>query len=81
MCVVDCNETTIGKYAGSRDEQGEKSKEKEDIKPMVMRNIRQTFLCHPFPSAAPKRKEGPNLPRTLLNPLARTRRAHSTPQS
>jgi hypothetical protein len=40
--VVDCYETTIKeKYAEGRDEAGTRSK---DIRPMVMRNIRQTFL-------------------------------------
>ena len=78
MCVVDCDETTKEKYAGSRDEQGSKSKEKEDIKPMVMRNIRQTFLCHPF--LAQRQKKGRPRPAPYSPRLpARTRKrmAHS----
>ena len=65
--MVNCDETTIEKICrvegGNR---GAKSKEKEDIKPMMMRNIRQTFLCLPFLAHHQKKRKAP--PRNSTRP-------------
>ena len=69
MCVVNCDETTTKKICRVEGANREaKSKEEEEIKPMMMRNIRQTFLCLSFLAHHQMKRKAP--PRNSTRPAS-----------